>query len=306
RHRLQELPCDPCVPLDKGPELPGREAVAAELAVGRNGRACGPPLDQRDLAEVVAGPKLVALAAADRDGRFAAFDHEEAGARLSLVDDRGAGLERALLERPGEALELAGLEVGEERDALEELDWCFGHARILRLCRFRATREFLDLALGGLQSPAAEAVQLLAALPELERLVERRLAAFQPVDDRLQLLLGLLERHVRSSTRAPKLPSATSTSTGSPGWTACGERTVSSPARTMAYPRSSVERGDRARSRPPACSSFARRRSSSSRGARARRSCVPSRRRRSRSRLRRVPRSSPARARPGPPRRRGG
>src|SRR6186997_1140923 len=89
--------------------------------------------------------------------------------------------------------------------------------RILWLCGLRAARELFDLALGGVEALPAEAVELLAALPELQRLVERRLARLEPVDDLLQLLLGLLEGHLVSSTRAPKPPSASSTSTRSPG-----------------------------------------------------------------------------------------
>src|SRR3954452_16600846 len=101
-------------------------------------------------------------------------------------------------------------------------------------------------------------VQLLVPFPELDRLVEAGIAALEPLDDLLQLALGFLERH---STRAPKCPSATSTSTCSPDWTIELERTISSRARTIEYPRGRVARGERARGPPAASSSRARLRS---------------------------------------------
>ena len=60
---------------------------------------------------------------------------------------------------------------------------------------------------GGLEPRDAGAVQLLAALPELDRLVERHVTALEPADDLVELALQLLERalvaHGRtSSTRA--------------------------------------------------------------------------------------------------------
>src|SRR5262249_11520199 len=50
-----------------------------------------------------------------------------------------------------------------------------------------ALRELLDLALGRVELGPAEAVQLLAALPERDRLVERCMAELQPLDDLFQL-----------------------------------------------------------------------------------------------------------------------
>jgi hypothetical protein len=48
----------------------------------------------------------------------------------------------------------------------------------------------------GIELLEAEAVQLLAALPELDRVVEIRLARFQLLDDAFELSLGLFERHL--------------------------------------------------------------------------------------------------------------
>src|SRR5205823_3290827 len=59
----------------------------------------------------------------------------------------------------------------------------------------------LDLALRGVELDAAEAVELLAALPKRDRLVERGLAALEPLHDLLELALrrleGRLSRHGR-------------------------------------------------------------------------------------------------------------
>src|SRR4029453_7615533 len=116
--------CDRRVALDERPEFPGREAVAAELAVGRD---CGAPravVDEGDFAEVVAGAELATLRAADRDRCLAALAQEESLSGSALVGGRRAGVEDALLERAREPVEVAALEVLEERDALQELDWC--------------------------------------------------------------------------------------------------------------------------------------------------------------------------------------
>src|SRR5207302_1420639 len=72
---------------------------------------------------------------------------------------------------------------------------------------------------------AAERIELLTALPERERLVERGVALLEPLDDLLELELRLLERLLRlghestSSTRAPNVPCATRMSTWTPGAT---------------------------------------------------------------------------------------
>src|SRR4051794_34334275 len=145
--------------------------------------------------------------------------------------------------------------------------------------RLGAGRELFDLALGVFEALAAEPVELFAALPQLQRLVQPGVAALEPVHDRFQLALGVLEAwlaHRVSSTRAPKPPSASSTSTRSPGSTALPERTISPLLRTMAWPRARVAFGESARRRPADCSSRWRLRSTSRRGARPSRSWVRS------------------------------
>src|SRR2546430_8889606 len=104
----------------------------------------------------------------------------------------------------------------------------------LRFCGFGAACELLDLAFGAVELLFAQTVKLLAALPELQGFVERRLAGFESPDDLLELLLGLFEGHRISSTRAPKPPSASSTSTASPEATALPERTIPPSRRTIA------------------------------------------------------------------------
>jgi hypothetical protein len=108
----------------------------------------------------------------------------------------------------------------------------------LRACRFGANRELLDLALGRVEALAAEAIQLLASLPEPQGFVERGLAALEALDNLLELALGLLEGALlaqrTSSTRAPKPPLASSTSTRSPRSIDPLVRRIASSARTIA------------------------------------------------------------------------
>src|SRR5689334_4634777 len=107
----------------------------------------------------------------------------------------------------------------------------------LGLNRFDSPCELLDTALGGVELGRADGVELLAALPERDRLVEARVAALEALDDGLQLALGFLEgglAHRVSSTVAPKPPAASSTSTCVPVPTSELERTMAPPARTIA------------------------------------------------------------------------
>src|SRR5207247_4311287 len=91
---------------------------------------------------------------------------------------------------------------------------------VLGLDRFDSPSELLDSALSRVEPRGAEPVELLAALPERDCLVEARVPALESLDDALQLALRLLEGrlngHRVSSTRAPKPPCPSSTSTGSP------------------------------------------------------------------------------------------
>src|SRR5438093_6069529 len=235
RQALEQAPGDLAVPLDERPELPRRQTPALQVGRRDHGRRSNAFVDQRDLAEVVAGAERAPLLAADGDVRLARLDDEEADAAGALLGDRLALRERAVLEAAGDRLELMAIQSGEERDALEELDRR-GHAadltRFVVVCR--AASQFLDPALRAVEPLPAEAVELLAALPERERLVEVDVAALEPLDDLLELLLRLLECRFGHSTRAPKLPSATSTPIASPDETASAERTIALPERTIA------------------------------------------------------------------------
>ena len=129
-----------------------------------------------------------------RDLRGALADDEEAGTRRALARDRVAGRVVALLERVGDPLEVALLEAGEERNAGQHLGRGRATTRSTRLAGGRkrcspggALGELLDPSLGGFEPGEAEAEQLLAALPERNRLVELRLAALEPLDDLLEL-----------------------------------------------------------------------------------------------------------------------
>src|SRR5439155_23557177 len=162
-----------------------------------------------------------------------------------------------------------------------------GRARLLG-----SACELLDAALGGVELRLTEGVELLAPFPQLKRLIERRLAPFEPLHDLLELGLRLFERRLRGlghcltfSTRAAKPPLATVTSTCAPAETAEDEATTSPESvRTIAYPRSSVFTGDNATSFAALFSSAARFRSTASAGACRSRSRVCSSRWPSRSR----------------------
>src|SRR5262249_62115816 len=75
-------------------------------------------------------------------------------------------------------------------------------ARILWLCGLGATRKLFDLPFCGVEPLLAQAVELLAPLPELQGLVERSLARLEPLHGPFHLLLRLLQSHFVSSTRA--------------------------------------------------------------------------------------------------------
>jgi len=110
-------------------------------------------------------------------------------------------------------------------------------ATALGLNRLDAACELLDAALRRVELRRADGVQLLAALPKRDRLVEARVSALEPLDDRLQLALGLLEGGLAqrvSSTVAPKPPVPSSTSTFVPAVTSELSRTIAPSERTIA------------------------------------------------------------------------
>src|SRR6266508_157193 len=92
----------------------------------------------------------------------------------------------------------------------------------------------LDPALGGIEPRQANAVELLAALPQRHRPLQVGLARLELAHDALELLPGLLERELAHSTLAPKRPRASSTSTRSPVARDPASRTIPAPERTMA------------------------------------------------------------------------
>jgi len=138
-----------------------------------------------------------------------------------------------------------------------------------------AARELLDPPLRGVELRPAEGIELLAPLPQLERLLERRLPVLEPLHDLLELHLRLFERRLRllaydvtSSTRAPNPPFASVTSTRAPAETSpVVATTPPDSVRTMAYPRLSVCNGDNAASLAALFSSAAPFRSTARAGA---------------------------------------
>ena len=108
---------------------------------------------------------------------------------------------------------------------------------MLGLDRFDPAGELLDPALRRVELRRADAVELFAALPERDRLVEARVAALEPLDDRLQLALGVFETELAqrvSSTFAPNPPAPSSTSTCVPLDTSELERMIRPLVRTIA------------------------------------------------------------------------
>ena len=74
-----------------------------------------PPGEQRDLAEVIAGPERRAARAVLRDRERAGLDEEEADAALALRDDLIARRERAAPHARGDAAQVL---VGHVREQL--------------------------------------------------------------------------------------------------------------------------------------------------------------------------------------------
>src|SRR5215204_889320 len=192
--------------------------MRGQVAFGSDGRGPGALRDQCDLPEVVARPEPALLLTVHRDLGVAVLDHEEADAALALAGDLLARGELPALHRLRDLVELLVVQIGEERDVLEELGGALvGHAGEI-LSRLRGTHcfhpagELLDLALRRVELVGAEAVELLASLPERDRLVQVGLPALELLDDPFQLALSLLEGHlvalIGASSRRAGLASA--------------------------------------------------------------------------------------------------
>src|SRR5205823_862128 len=106
------------------------------------------------------------------------------------------------------------------------------------LNRFRALDalcQLLDLPLRRVEPLATEPIELLSALPEGDRVVERDVSRLEALDDLRQLLLCLLEGHRQTSPTVPeKPPSARRTSISSPEESVVAVRTTVPSCRTIA------------------------------------------------------------------------
>src|SRR4051794_8555168 len=116
---LEQRPGALRVFLDEGPDLPGGHPAAAQVGRGRNGRRPGALVDQRDLAEMVAGADRSHDLPADGHGGLAVLDQEEADPAAALRGDRLALGEAALAHHVREPLELLVPDAREQRNALE-------------------------------------------------------------------------------------------------------------------------------------------------------------------------------------------
>src|SRR5438034_1114432 len=136
----------------------------------------------------------------------------------------------------------------------------------------------VDAGAGAVEPALAHRGQLLAALPQRERLLEGGAARLQLLDDRDEFGAGLLVAEFRGThdvaTLAASSPSASRRRNASPSATSAGARTTapSSARCTMAYPRRSVAAGDSARNRARVCARSLSARSSRWRTQRAARS----------------------------------
>src|SRR5439155_22603957 len=88
-------------------------------------------VQERDLAEVAAGTELPPILSANGDLRLAGLDQEEADTALPFRRHGVARREGSFLHRRSDALELFPVEIGEERNALEEIDCALCHARTM-------------------------------------------------------------------------------------------------------------------------------------------------------------------------------
>src|SRR5688572_25630891 len=80
RERLQELPSDRSVPFDKWAELPESKPIANQLRCRGDSGRTRPAVDQRDLAEIIAGTEGRNVDAFARHPGLPGIDDEEGGA----------------------------------------------------------------------------------------------------------------------------------------------------------------------------------------------------------------------------------
>src|SRR5919198_6236884 len=98
-----------------------REELHLRAARG-DGRGAGNVAQERDLAEVVAGPQRPLRRLVDRDLDLSRGDDVEAVAVLSLPDDRLAGADANRLEPRGEPFQNRRWERREDRDRAQEVE----------------------------------------------------------------------------------------------------------------------------------------------------------------------------------------
>src|SRR5436190_22533413 len=147
-HGGEHLPGDRRVALDERPELPRRHAVADHVGAGRQGRGAGRVVEERDLAEVVAGPDRSLRIAADGHFRLALLDDEEAGAAGPLLRQGVALAEAALPHAAGNLAELAVVEPREQRHLLQRVGRD-AHGRIYIVRRFPVRTRTLAARISG-------------------------------------------------------------------------------------------------------------------------------------------------------------
>jgi hypothetical protein len=129
RERLQQRPRHLGMLFDERFELPDRKAVAEEIGRRSDGRRAGAFVDERDLAEVVAGPESGPHFSADADRRISLDDDEESGRAGPLGGHRRALGEAPFLHLARQAFQVVVGQAGEERHLAESVNGRRGHAR---------------------------------------------------------------------------------------------------------------------------------------------------------------------------------
>src|SRR5436190_1471855 len=133
-HGREQLPGDRRIGLDERAEIPRRHAVAVHVCASRQRGGARRLVDERNLAEVVAGPDRAFRLAADLHVGLALLDDEEADAAGTLLCHGVAGPEAALAHAVRDLLELLVVEARKERDLLQHVDGGSGHGAVIHSC----------------------------------------------------------------------------------------------------------------------------------------------------------------------------
>src|SRR3954454_3094176 len=157
-HGGEQLPGDRRVGLDERSEVPRRHAVAEHVRPRRQRGGARRLVDERDLAEVVAGPDRAFRLAADLHVGLALLDDEEADAAGALLRHGVAGPEAALAHAARDLLQLLVVEPREERDLLQHVDGGSGHGAFIHSCASPCEHPCVAARIGACASTSSAAL----------------------------------------------------------------------------------------------------------------------------------------------------